>query len=100
MSGSGPLETYLEGVTVRVAAVLTDFDNVPIPSGDVRLLVRPPSSQDSTIVTTTNTTDGVTGFITASEPGVWRYRFESIVPPIVASEGMFYVARRRVPPPA
>lgn len=101
MSGNAPLESVVEGVTVRVATVLTDFDGNTIDGSNVRLLVKAPSTVGNSVVVSTTSGVGneVVGFIVASEPGLWRYRFESTIPPFVASEGMFYAAARRVPPP-
>ena len=99
MSSSGPIESYLEGASVRVEAILYDFDGAVVNPANVRLLVKAPSVATSSVASTSVEGDARVGFITASEPGTWRYRFETTVLPFIAHEGQFSVTRRRVPAP-
>lgn len=99
MSSSGPIESYLEGASVRVEATLFDFDNNVVNPTNVRLLVKAPSTTGSTVASTSISGNACIGFITASEPGTWRYRFETTTLPYIAHEGQFTVSRRRVPAP-
>lgn len=99
MSSSGPIESYLEGTSVRVEAILYDFDNAVVNPTNVRLLVRAPGALATTVEATTVEGDARVGFIAANLPGTWRYRFETTTLPLIAHEGQFSVTRRRVPAP-
>ncbi len=96
MSDILPLN-LIEGGTVRIEARLLDSAGIPVPPGDVRLLVLAPSATESYEHAVSVEGDVVVAVIPLNLPGTWRYRFETTTEPYAVEESYFNVTRRQVP---
>lgn len=99
MSGFNPTQSYVEGGTARLAATLTDPAGTPVPPSSLRIIVMPPGSLVSYSMPVQTEGDACVAYVSLTDAGTWKYRFETTAPPYAASEGQFIVAARRVPDP-
>lgn len=91
-----PIETYVQGTTVRVAAKLKDFDGNVVTPNDVRILVKPPTGPTVVALSTVEGTERVAKIV-GDLAGTYTYRFENTVDPTTAEERRFVITRRQVP---
>lgn len=99
MSDSLGTTTYVEGGTARLVASLRDVNGDLVVGGTMRLVVLAPGATTSFVNATTMESNQCIGVVSLTTPGVWRYRFESLVEPYAVYEGSFIVAARTVPAP-
>jgi hypothetical protein len=97
MSGSSE-ESLVVGGSARLVARLTDYSGAPVSPEGIRLLVLRPNTGVSFLQSVAIVDGTAVGVIELDTPGMWRFRFETTAPPVVAYEGHFSVARRMVPP--
>ena len=100
MSDTLGITTYVEGGTARLVASLRDVNGDIVVGGTMRLVVLAPGATTSFVNETTMESDQCVGVVSLVSPGVWRYRFESLVEPYAVYESSFIVAARTVPEPA
>jgi hypothetical protein len=91
---------YIEGMTAGFRAQLLDATGTPVSAENVRMIVMRPGETTSFIAPSTAQDGFVYGTVNLDRPGVWRYRFETTVPPHAVLEEQFTVHRRTVPAPA
>lgn len=91
---------YIEGMTAGFRAQLLDVTGTPVGAENVRMIVMRPGETTSFIAPSTVQDGFVYGTVNLDRPGVWRYRFETTVPPHAVLEEQFTVHRRQVPAPA
>lgn len=91
---------YIEGMTAGFRAQLLDVTGTPVSAENVRMIVMRPGETTSFIAPSAVQDGFVYGTVTLDRPGVWRYRFETTVPPHAVLEEQFTVHRRTVPAPA
>jgi hypothetical protein len=92
--------SYIEGMTASFRAQLLDAMGAPVDPANVRMIVLAPNESASFTAPSTVLDGFVYGTVNLDRPGVWRYRFETTLPPHAVLEDQFTVTRRTVPAPA